>query len=174
MPRNFLFVNKDASSSSLTRSSTTEQSAINSHVQRGRRHVRSAHASDRRRPTAPVREKSPSENDSSPTASSPSNSSTSSGSVAIRTSSSGFSSFVVNHSPPSQTSHQSYCSHENEPPEHVAAASIHTAQQTSDDLISIASPNGREDSESRQETPTTPRTSVGSSPHDISQLVVNP
>lgn len=41
MPRQFLFVNKDADSSSLTRSTSLEQSSINSHVQRGRRHRRS-------------------------------------------------------------------------------------------------------------------------------------
>ncbi|KIV79772.1 hypothetical protein PV11_07317 [Exophiala sideris] len=42
MPQ-FLFVNKDADSASLTRSNAGEQSSINSHVQRGRRHKRSAH-----------------------------------------------------------------------------------------------------------------------------------
>lgn len=42
MPQ-FLFVNKDADSASLTRSNASEQSSINSHVQRGRRHKRSAH-----------------------------------------------------------------------------------------------------------------------------------
>ncbi|KAI1629272.1 hypothetical protein EDD37DRAFT_645032 [Exophiala viscosa] len=42
MPQ-FLFVNKDADSASLTRSNSGEQSSINSHVQRGRRHKRSAH-----------------------------------------------------------------------------------------------------------------------------------
>ncbi|EXJ88000.1 hypothetical protein A1O1_04927 [Capronia coronata CBS 617.96] len=42
MPPQFLFVNKDAGSASLTRSNSTEQSSINSHVQRGRKHNRSA------------------------------------------------------------------------------------------------------------------------------------
>jgi len=42
MSTNFLFVNKDAASVSLTRSSAAEQSSINSHVQRGRRHRRFA------------------------------------------------------------------------------------------------------------------------------------
>ncbi|KEF61038.1 uncharacterized protein A1O9_02602, partial [Exophiala aquamarina CBS 119918] len=47
MPRQFLFVNKDADSSSLTRSTATEQSSINSHVQRGRRHRRSGNNTGR-------------------------------------------------------------------------------------------------------------------------------
>jgi hypothetical protein len=38
----FLFVNKDAESASLTRSNADEQTSINSHVQRGRRHKRGA------------------------------------------------------------------------------------------------------------------------------------
>ncbi|KAK5193486.1 hypothetical protein LTR99_007037 [Exophiala xenobiotica] len=41
MAPQFLFVNKDADSASLTRSNSSEQSSINSHVQRGRRHKRS-------------------------------------------------------------------------------------------------------------------------------------
>ena len=47
MPPHFLFVNKDAASESLTRSSTNEQTTINSHVQRGRRHRRSATSASR-------------------------------------------------------------------------------------------------------------------------------
>src|SRR5690242_16768749 len=47
MPRQFLFVNKDADSSSLTRSTASEQSSINSHVQRGRRHRRSGNNTGR-------------------------------------------------------------------------------------------------------------------------------
>lgn len=47
MPRQFLFVNKDADSSSLTRSTSFEQSSINSHVQRGRRHRRSGNNAGR-------------------------------------------------------------------------------------------------------------------------------
>ncbi|KIW12508.1 hypothetical protein PV08_09785 [Exophiala spinifera] len=43
MAPQFLFVNKDAASASLTRSNALEQTSINSHVQRGRRHKRSAH-----------------------------------------------------------------------------------------------------------------------------------
>lgn len=43
MAPQFLFVNKDAGSASLTRSNAVEQTAINSYVQRGRRHKRSAH-----------------------------------------------------------------------------------------------------------------------------------
>lgn len=42
MPNQFLFVNKDAASASLTRSNASEQSSINSHVQRGRKHNRAA------------------------------------------------------------------------------------------------------------------------------------
>ncbi|KAL2436260.1 hypothetical protein ABEF95_007083 [Exophiala dermatitidis] len=41
MSPRFLFVNKDAGSASLTRSNASEQSSINSHVQRGRKHNRS-------------------------------------------------------------------------------------------------------------------------------------
>lgn len=47
MSASFLFVNKDAGSTSLTRSTAAEQSSINSHVQRGRRHVRSGTHSGR-------------------------------------------------------------------------------------------------------------------------------
>ncbi|KIX03359.1 uncharacterized protein Z518_06911 [Rhinocladiella mackenziei CBS 650.93] len=47
MAPRFLFVNKDARSTSLTRSNASEQSSINSHVQRGRPHRRSAPASAR-------------------------------------------------------------------------------------------------------------------------------
>ncbi|KIW97713.1 uncharacterized protein Z519_01297 [Cladophialophora bantiana CBS 173.52] len=47
MPPQFLFVNKDAASASLTRSSAAEQTSINSHVQRGRRHRRSATSASR-------------------------------------------------------------------------------------------------------------------------------
>ncbi|KAH0832500.1 hypothetical protein FOPE_01123 [Fonsecaea pedrosoi] len=47
MPPQFLFVNKDAASTSLTRSSAAEQTSINSHVQRGRRHRRSATSASR-------------------------------------------------------------------------------------------------------------------------------
>ncbi|RVX73271.1 hypothetical protein B0A52_02913 [Exophiala mesophila] len=47
MSSSFLFVNKDAGSSSLTRSTAAEQSSINSHVQRGRRHIRSGNHSGR-------------------------------------------------------------------------------------------------------------------------------
>ncbi|KAK5065033.1 hypothetical protein LTR84_000868 [Exophiala bonariae] len=47
MPRQFLFVNKDADSSSLTRSTSLEQSSINSYVQRGRRHRRSGNNAGR-------------------------------------------------------------------------------------------------------------------------------
>lgn len=57
----FLFVNKDAASASLTRSNAAEQTTINSHVQRGRRHRRSAASSGRagnRTRKIPGREKS--------------------------------------------------------------------------------------------------------------------
>ncbi|EXJ57272.1 hypothetical protein A1O7_07619 [Cladophialophora yegresii CBS 114405] len=47
MPPLFLFVNKDAASPSLTRSNAAEQTSINSHVQRGRRHRRSATSASR-------------------------------------------------------------------------------------------------------------------------------
>ncbi|ETI25690.1 hypothetical protein G647_02464 [Cladophialophora carrionii CBS 160.54] len=47
MPPLFLFVNKDAASVSLTRSNAAEQTSINSHVQRGRRHRRSATSASR-------------------------------------------------------------------------------------------------------------------------------
>ncbi|KIY03690.1 uncharacterized protein Z520_00381 [Fonsecaea multimorphosa CBS 102226] len=47
MPPQFLFVNKDAASASLTRSDAAEQTSINSHVQRGRRHRRSATSASR-------------------------------------------------------------------------------------------------------------------------------
>jgi hypothetical protein len=178
--RNFLFVNKDASSNSLTRSSINEQSSINSHVQRGRRHVRSTHVSSRRRPPAASKEKSPADTESSATASSPSNSSTSSGSVPLRTSSTGFSSFLLNpdvsptdtspvHRPPYHGFHQ----FQSDALDHAAITRIRTAQQTSDDLISIASPNAQAESDSKQTTPSTAPTSLQNSPHDISQLVVN-
>ena len=47
MPPQLLFVNKNADSTSLTRSNATEQTSINSHVQRGRRHRRSATSASR-------------------------------------------------------------------------------------------------------------------------------
>ncbi|OAP63145.1 hypothetical protein AYL99_02372 [Fonsecaea erecta] len=47
MPQQFLFVNKDAASASLTRSDAAEQTSINSYVQRGRRHRRSATSASR-------------------------------------------------------------------------------------------------------------------------------
>ena len=65
----YLFVNKDAASNSLTRSNATEQTSINSHVQRGRRHTRSATRVSRtgnrtRRP--PGRQNTTAPNDSEP------------------------------------------------------------------------------------------------------------
>ena len=176
--RNFLFVNKDQSSNSLTRSGTGEQTSINSHVQRGRRHIRSAHVSARRRPTAPSKEKSPPETDSSATVSSPSNSSTSSGSAPHRTSSSGFGSFVLNKdvSPTSASSvttvsSQIFHHYGAEPLDKAAVAQVQTAQQTSDDLISFASPAAQIDG--RESHSITPPISVEASPHDISQLAVS-
>lgn len=47
MAPEFLFINKDAGSSSLTRSNASEQTSINSHVQRGRPHVRAARTAGR-------------------------------------------------------------------------------------------------------------------------------
>ncbi|KAJ9610192.1 hypothetical protein H2200_004969 [Cladophialophora chaetospira] len=47
MAPQFVFVNKDAKSTSLTRSNADEQTTINSHVQRGRRHRRSATSASR-------------------------------------------------------------------------------------------------------------------------------
>jgi hypothetical protein len=177
MPRNFLFVNKDPSSSSLTRSSDTEQSNINSYVQRGRRHVRSAHAAGRRRPTANIKEKDKSlvEPESSASASSPSNSSTSSSStVAIRSPPTGFSSFAVNQanpsqSPPDRALHRTLTSSTGSLDD-AAVTRIRNAQQTADDLISIATPHAGDDYESQQETLTTPPTSIDESPHDITQV----
>ncbi len=61
MPPPLLFVNKNADSSSLTRSNASEQTSINSHVQRGRRHRRSATSASRaghRTRKAPGQEKS--------------------------------------------------------------------------------------------------------------------
>ncbi|EXJ86703.1 hypothetical protein A1O3_03656 [Capronia epimyces CBS 606.96] len=68
MPPQFLFVNKDAGSASLTRSNASEQSTINSHVQRGRKHNRSSPGRgryNRRTRQSSAREKSDPSTDSS-------------------------------------------------------------------------------------------------------------
>ena len=57
--------------------------------------------------------------------------------------------------------------------DNAAVARLRTAQQTSDDLISIASPAAQGDSDSRQTTPTSAPTSTNTSPTDISQFAIS-
>lgn len=75
MAPQFLFVNKDAGSASLTRSSASEQTFINSHVQRGRRHRRSAanagRSSGNRTRNSSTRETAALSDESSPAGSKP-------------------------------------------------------------------------------------------------------
>ena len=54
--------------------------------------------------------------------------------------------------------------------DNTAVARIRTAQQTSDDLISFASPAAQAESDSSRTVSTTPPTSVEESPHDIGQF----
>ena len=169
----FLFVNKDSSSNSLTRSTAKEQSSINSHVQRGRRHRRPTNPT-RRRPAVKKEENPPTESSSSASATSPS-SSASSTSIPIRAT--GYNTFVLTpdgghkYLPPEQDYHDpTRPVHDRQ-----AAGRISTAQQTSDDLVSFATPDPSSyDSEIRRTTSLTPLTSVAASPYDITQLASNP
>ena len=157
----FLFVNKDSSSNSLTRSTAKEQSSINSHVQRGRRHRRSTNPT-RRRPTVKKEENLPTESSSSASATSPA-SSASSTSIPIRAT--GYNTFVLTpdgghkYLPPEQDYHDpTRPSHDRQ-----AAVRISTAQQTSDDLVSFATPDPSSyDSEIRRTTSLTPLDFSGS------------
>ncbi|ETN41245.1 uncharacterized protein HMPREF1541_03180 [Cyphellophora europaea CBS 101466] len=138
--KSFLFVNKDAASLSLTRSSEREQSSINSHVQRGRRHKRQPHASARRKESS--KEASPpslKEAESSGSGASPSASSSSSGSLTVRTSS-GFHDFLI----PSDGEHV-LVDTDQQSKQPYNDNHLRTAQQTSDDLVSIASPTSEAD-----------------------------
>lgn len=155
--KNFLFVNKDAASISLTRSAAKEQSNINSHVQRGRRHKRQpARRKDSSKDLPPPSLQS----ESSASASSPSTStsSTTSGSFPVRTSPAITSATLAD--PDGQLDAED-------------AARIRTAQQTSDDLIDIASPSAVSDSTRGHHTAhglLTPN----ASPTDITQFAGNP
>ncbi len=63
--------------------------------------------------------------------------------------------------------------YEGEQLDNTAVARIRTAQQTSDDLISFASPAAQAEWDSSRTASDTPPTSVDDSPQDISQFVVN-
>lgn len=173
--KNFLFVNKDAASLSLTRSSAGEQSSINSHVQRGRRHKRQPHSHARRK-DAPKDVSPPSlkEAESSATASSPSGSSTSSGTLPLRTTP-GPNTFGVpadgeqNSVPPGWEPDESDT---HDPLDADEIASIRTAQQTANDLVSFVSPAAGSDMRGHHTAHglITPN----ESPTDIMQFATNP
>jgi hypothetical protein len=175
--KTFLFVNKDASSASLNRSTAREQTSINSHVQRGRRHNRQSNPNSRRslkeRDRLDNKEISPpslSQSDSSlslstsASAPSPSSSSTSSASSSL----------------PVRTAHDGEHSRlstakdflNGEPLDAADDDRIRTAQQTSQDLISIASPAAEVDEH--------PHSTTGglltpiASPADVMQFASNP
>jgi hypothetical protein len=119
----FLFVNKDWQSPSLTKTSAKEQTNINSHVQRGRRHHRNPASSRRKEASKDQATSSLKQSESSGSSESPPESSSSA--LAVRTS-----------PRPSFSSIKREDSQDDE----SGALRIRTAQQTSDDLVSIASP----------------------------------
>lgn len=180
--KNFLFVNKDAASLSLTRSAAGEQSSINSHVQRGRRHKRQSHthaqAHARRKDSS--KEVSPpslKEAESSGTASSPSGSSTSSGTLPVRTSPSDNTFVVTDNDEQSSVlvgqaldQLDTHFPQDESVAEHVAR--MRTAQQTADDLVNIASPAAGSDMRGHHTAHglITPN----QSPTDIMQYATNP
>ncbi|RMZ89160.1 hypothetical protein DV736_g3601, partial [Chaetothyriales sp. CBS 134916] len=178
MPNRFLFVNKDAASTSLTRSSDKEQSSINSHVQRGRRHRRSGNVSSGRK--IPVREQKaeplpppgqPASGSVSPQ--SPSNSSSSSSSTAIAKYP-GIGVITLDDAHGNLPSDQNFFTPPDDgAPDDTTATRLRTAQQTADDLVSFATPTSNT-IPSRMPTPSTTLASLATSPHDISQLANNP
>jgi hypothetical protein len=138
--KSFLFVNKDAASSSLTRSSAREQSTINSHVQRGRRHKRQPNPNGRRKGSS--KEVSPPvlpDAEGSASTASPSASSTSSGSLPTRSSPRTTRASLRGDSSSSLTEGKQGSALDR----HLDVeddARIRTAQQTAADLVDIASP----------------------------------
>ncbi|KPI40574.1 uncharacterized protein AB675_7745 [Cyphellophora attinorum] len=121
----FLFVNKDWQSPSLTKTSAKEQTNINSHVQRGRRHHRNPASS--RRKEASKDQTAPSLKQSESSGSSESPPESSSSALAVRTSPRLRFTSIKREESTGQD-------------DESGALRIRTAQQTSDDLVNIASP----------------------------------
>jgi hypothetical protein len=137
--KSFLFVNKDSSSLSLTRSSAKEQSSINSHVQRGRRHKRQPANARRKGSSKEISPPVLKESESSGSASSPSASSTSSTSLPTRSSPRLTLAEAEGDNESGRDTELPAINIENHPNVENDTR-IRTAQQTADDLVDIASP----------------------------------